>query len=254
MTEETMVSEQSVLDERIAGYGNNILDGLETARNIIIPLLILILIVFLILLFKKRIVLKSIWPPEIIWQGKNSSRKKWEGRQLTDFSAPALLPKSTLELPSGLTQMAQQMKNAVRKRVLIQCSDRSYAQELGKLLYHELERLRAGDYIGWISYRDLVREDGVDAIDACVDHDFARTDDTSSDYQVRRSRRLDLFRDQSKHTILFVNILEFPQKTDYSLELYNNLPGLSLILLSDQEINGYETLLFTRNGGDSNEA
>lgn len=246
MTGESVPSEKAILDERIAGLLNNIWDWFE--NNLVIGILLLsgIAIVVVVLLFLG--ILKKIGPFDFSRENKKqeSSQKPKLGRQITDLPAPAPTDK-TAGLPVRLRRIMKKLSADRRTRILIQCDNRSYAEELGKRLYRKLEEEKIGDHIGWVSYRDLGTES--DAIDICIDRDFGIFNDLS-DYMMRKSKRLDLLSNAKMHTILFINVLEQPKRKDYALERYNNLSGLSIILISDTKINGYETYPFAEDGGE----
>lgn len=246
MMDESTPSEKDVLDERIAGLLNNIWDWLE--NNPIIGILLLCGIGVIVLVLLLSGVLKKIGPLD--FSGGNtkpeSSQKQKLGRQITDLPAPAPTDK-TAGLPARLRRIKKNLSVGKRTRILIQCDNRSYAEELGKRLYYKLEEEKIGNHIGWVSYRNLGTDS--DVIDACIDRDFSIFND-NPDFMMRKSRRLDLLRNAKVHTILFINLLEQPARKDYALERYNNLPGLSVILISDRKINGYETYPFTEDGGE----
>lgn len=176
---------------------------------------------------------------------KTVKRKKYN-RRITDLPAPKPLNPEA-ELPSGLKTLIKELKSGKRKHILLQSDDIRLAEELGRRLYHKLDERKIGKHIGWLCYEKL--ENGRPVIETCINDGFVIYNDVD-DYTARRSKRLDFMSNPKRHTILFVKIVKYRKDKDDALERYNNLKGLSMILMSKTEIQGFKTYLVTENGGE----
>lgn len=257
MAIETLPSEQTVLDERIAGFWNGILDFLGTILHFIIPLLVLVLFIIICLFVTGKLQIKSIIPPEIIWSNKSKSQprpKRKIDRLITDTPPPAPKDKRAT-LPLVLLLPDRLLKKGDRQRIAIQCDNQSQAEEYGRLWFHKLFESDSYGYdrIGWIDYEKKKNQNiHTDlTLAACFYNEFWFLREEFREPDVRYSKQMEYFKQHDKHTILFVNLLEFPEWVDRDLRRYSNLPGLSVILLSDRGIDGYTSYVLSQNGGET---
>ncbi len=167
-------------------------------------------------------------------------------RLITDLPASAPRDK-TRPLPLSLHRVNRNLRSKKRERIAICCSDYGCALECGRLWYHKLDEDKIGDYIGWIDYTCGCEE--VLSIDLCIMREFSLHKEIQ-DREIRRSLQLDHLKDPRKHTILFVNIPAQQVVADTSLSRYNNLPGLSVIVIACQPIDGFTTYELPPTGGE----
>lgn len=235
-------SEKERFFERFFAWGNDIIDkilGHPWISLAVVLTMTFVVVTLVILLIKNQaIVLEKIGPFKIL---KSSLHKRFP-RRITTLPAPK--PRNPgAELPSEILALAQELKKGQRKHILIQCGSQSQVEELGKLLYHKLEKEKTCDHIGWLHYEK--GETGKPLIEERIDQEFSIYTEIE-EYDVRRTKRLDFLDDCRRHTVLFVNVITYQQEKDYVLERYNNFKGLSMILLSRREIEGFETYSLAR--------
>lgn len=246
MISETMPSEQTILEERIAGYWNNVLDFLESKPFIII--LVFLIVILLIVVLRKRLRIVSVIPFEVTWIKKSNSI----ARLITDTPAPAPKNKNKA-LPIELRSPDRHLNNGDRQRILIKCENREDAEELGRLWFHKLYESISPtyDYIGWVDYETKRNQQkyGDLTLAACFYSELWYLREEYEDPDIRYSKQMDFFKKPDKHSILFINILEYPEWIVRDLGRHNNLPGLSVILISDREIAGYDVYNPSMNGG-----
>ena len=252
MTSETIPSEQTILDERIAGFCNDVIDCLISKPYIVA--IVLIVFVFIILLFRNKLKIISVFPPHIDWVSSPTSASNSRiDRLITDAPAPAPKEKKA-KLPNTLRTPDRRIKDGNRQRIVIKCSDRNAAEEYGRLWFHKLFEINSPtyDHIGWIDYEKKRNQKEFPdlTLAACFYAELSYLRAEYKDPSTRYSKQVELFMNSEKHTILFINILEFPDWIVRDLGRHNNFPGLSIILISDREIDGYEVYELSGDGGD----
>lgn len=166
-------------------------------------------------------------------------------RRITVLPAPK--PKNPdVEPPSWIVPLINRLRYGERKHILIQCSNQSQAEELGRILYHKLEDEKICDHIGWIHYEKGETEKPL--IEERIDREFSIYAEIEN-YDVRRSKRISFLDNDNQHTVLFINVITYQKEKDCVLERYNNCKGLSMVLLSSVEIDGFETVSLPKNWG-----
>lgn len=241
-------SEKEQLDERFYGYINDALDWCENHKKFSF-LILSVIIIFVLLLICKGII-KKIGPLEfdIIKKAKSKSMLGKRDRRITTL--PASKPtNSQEELNDKLNEVVDMLAKGVRKSILIKCNDQKYASEIGKLFYSKLDEQKIGDHIGWIHYSSNKTEKPT--IETCMYKELSIFSNEDK-IDVRRSKIIGLFDNKKIHTILFIDIKEYNESVDVVLERYNNLKGLSIILMANVEIDGYDTYI-VENNKDSGE-
>lgn len=184
MVDETVPSQKAIWDERVSGIKNAIWDWFESHPITGVALLVLSCVILFLLILGGS--LKKVGPFEFSNRSKksNSSRKQKLRRQITDLPAPAPKNKAT-RLPARLRRITKTLESGRRKRILIHCSNRGYAEELGKLLYYRLEQEKIGNHIGWVSYQnlqtdaDLIDSPGFKGLPSASFERISRTSSTS---------------------------------------------------------------------------
>ena len=248
MENPTVVSEKDQLNERVYGYINDLLDWCE--RNKIISIIIILLIVFLIIFLIFKGIIKKMGPLEfnIIKRAKSRVRLGKTPRRITTL--PASKPSNPKEeLDDKLKEVVEMLAEGTRKSILVKCNDQKNATEIGKLFYSKLEDKKIGDHIGWVHYSCSETEKST--IETCMYKEISIFNNEDN-VDARRSKLISLFDNKNIHTILFIDIKEYNESVDVVLERYNNFEGLSMILMSNVEIDGYETY-FVENDKDRGE-
>lgn len=230
-----MISEKERFTERIYGWINEVITFLENHKIIAVLLFAVVVGIVAFLIFNKNI--ESIGPIKFNKKtGKKGKNKKIK-RQITYLPGPRPL-NCDAKLPLELENVLKDLKEGKRKRILIQNDNRCEAEEIGKLMYHILNEKNICDYVGWLNYN--IEKPGHKTMEECIEQEFSIFKNVK-DYDVRKAKRLDFLDDIKKHSVLFVNVVAYCETEDYDISRYNNFDGLSMILLSESEINGYET-------------
>lgn len=242
MEETTVISEKEQFTERLYGWLNDALTFFENHKIIAFLSLIVVVALVAFLVCNKHI--ESIGPIKFNKRVGKKQKKKKIKRQITYLPGPRPL-NCDAKLPLELENILQDLKEGKRKRILIKNDNRCEAEEIGKLLYHRLNQKNICDYVGWINYN--IDKPGHKTMEECIEQEFSIFKHIK-DYDIRKSKRLDFLDDLKKHCVLFVNVVSYCETEDYDISRYNNFDGLSVILMSEYEINGYETYLINKKG------
>lgn len=230
-------SEQEKFKERFFKFCNNCIDFLVNNPIFTIVLIVTLVIVVVML------VISGIFKIEIINTKliKNHLNARRKNKYLTHL--PAGKPHNpSAPFPPKLRKLIRSLKKGHRNRVVICCRSQGEAIELGKLLYQKIHESKIAHYLGWLDYK--TQENGILSIKECILADFAflpeATEDCNRYYDI-----LNILKNKKIHTILFLNLVEHPKGNDYDLDKLNNLDGLSTILISTEEVPGYQAYSFT---------
>lgn len=238
--------ERDRFSERFFAWGNDIIDII--LNHPWATLVVVLILVVSAILFAKcnRITIESIGPVKFSKKLPKNKQSHFP-RRITVLPAPK--PKNTnVELPTWTIPLINGLIYGQRKHILIQCSDQSRAEELGRVLYHKLESEKICDYVGWIHYEKGETERPL--IEERIDREFSIYAEIEN-YDVRRSKRISFLDNDKQHTVLFVNVITYQKEKDCVLERYSNCKGLSMVLLSSVEIEGFDTFPLPRNWGKS---
>lgn len=235
-----VLSEQEQLKERLAGIANSVLNW--AFNNPFWAVMIVLFVIALLVFLAVKGVVKTIGPIEFPPHSEkpNKYSRGKADRLITDLPAPMPNNKDA-QLPPKLRRVLRELKEGTRKRIAIVCDEHSHAEELGKLLYHKINEKKIGNHIGWLTYKKFEKRPLT--ISTCINAEFSIYRDVK-DYELRSSLCKKFLRSNKYHTILFVNIIDYPEQKDTTLEQCNNLPGLSIILLSSVEMTGFEKCYF----------
>lgn len=238
------VSEKDRLSERFYKYLNDLLDWLENNKVLTFVFVLVIVFVFGWLIHTGRI--KKMGPLEFNSVKKEMRRFKKIDRCITSLPAPK--PNDNGEiLPDDVVSILGSIEANKKCCFLLKCDNRKQALDIGARLYDKIEREKLCNHIGWINYKKY--DDNRPTIDVCLDKEICAFGDLE-DFNIKRSKILDLFANSKKHTVLFVDIEEYDETNDTDLERYGNFKGLSLILISKVEIAGFETITINDREGE----